>query len=329
MNRYVTLIMIHGKYLVILLSTIVLFSCVPRLHRQNISGPKTYYRQMDYNTNGFDRSYRVHVPPGYNGRTQLPMVVVIHGAFDNAKGMEKFTGFSRLADREGFVVLYPNGIGILGYLQHWNAGHCCGKAAADGIDDVGFIAAAIEDVCQYVSIDPLRIYMVGFSNGGMMTYRFASERGDLLAAAASLAASIGGRPDAEASEWRIADPVKPLPLLVMHGMDDDDVRFSGGRSLHRKGERTYWSVNDSVTFWLKTNGCKGSPGISSLSKGAVQIQTWNDCQEGVDVVLYQLSGWGHVWPGPFFTTSLAENDPLKDFDAVSIIWNFFKRFSTQ
>jgi hypothetical protein len=90
------------------------------------------------------------------------MVVVIHGVFDTVKGMEKFSGFSHLANQENFVVLYPEGIGIFGYLQHWNAGHCCGKAANDKIDDVGYLADAIKNVCNRLSIDRNRIYMVGF-----------------------------------------------------------------------------------------------------------------------------------------------------------------------
>ena len=281
---------------------------------------------MDYYSNVFQRSYHVHVPTNYDGRLPLPMVIVLHGAFDNGRGMEKFSGFSRLADRENFIVLYPNGIGILGYLQHWNAGHCCGKAAKDDIDDVDFIAAAIEDVSLRLSIDRDRLYMVGFSNGGMMTYRFASERGDLLAAAAPLAASIGGRPDLDADEWRIGEPIKPLPLLVMHGMDDNDILYEGGKSQHRKGERTYWSVDDSIEFWLNANECIGQPVDTTMAGGAVQVHTWNTCKNSAIVTLYKINGWGHVWPGSHVTAQLSSDHPLKSFDAAQIIWDFFKRF---
>jgi len=80
--------------------------------------------------------------------------------------MENWSGWSQLADREGFIVIYPEGIGLLGFLQHWNAGHCCGKAAEDDWDDVAFIEAAINGVSIQYEIDKHRIYMVGFSNGG-------------------------------------------------------------------------------------------------------------------------------------------------------------------
>jgi poly(3-hydroxybutyrate) depolymerase len=83
--------------------------------------------------------------------------------------MEKWSGWSWLADREGFIVIYPEGIGILGFLQHWNAGYFCGKAVEDNWNDVAFIEAAIDGTCRQYAVDKHRIYMIGFSNGGMMT----------------------------------------------------------------------------------------------------------------------------------------------------------------
>lgn len=282
---------------------------------------------MDYTTGGFQRSYRVHIPAGYDGENPLPLVVVIHGAFDNAKGMERFSGFSQLADREGFIVLYPNGIGILGFLQHWNAGHCCGKAAEDKIDDIGYLEAAIDDISTRLAVDRQRIYMVGFSNGGMLVHWFAAEKGDMLAAAAPLAASIGGRPTKEAPEWRIPDPVKPLPILIMHGRIDDDIPYDGGHSAHRGGERAYWSVTDSVRFWVEHNGCTESTAAKSDTRSAASIQTWETCRDQAIVSLYTIENWGHVWPGPYFTTDLPADDPLYNFDAAEIIWHFFKPFA--
>jgi len=282
---------------------------------------------MELTTGGFQRFYRVHIPTGYDEKNPLPLVVVIHGAFDNAKGMERFSGFSQLADREGFIVLYPNGIGILGFLQHWNAGHCCGKAAADNIDDVGYLEAAIKDVAAQLAVDRQRVYMVGFSNGGMLVHRFAAEKGNLLAAAAPLAASIGGRPARDIPEWRIPDPVRPLPLMMVHGQADDDIPYGGGRSAHRGGERTYWSVNESVRFWVKTNGCFGLPSERSHAQGGISIKTWKTCRDRATVSLVTIAKWGHVWPGPYFTADLTVDDPLYNFDAAEMIWQFFEQYA--
>jgi len=279
---------------------------------------------MDIRIMGARRTYLVHVPPNYSPKKPLPLVVVIHGAFDTAAGMEKYSTFSDLADRESFIVMYPNGMGIFGLFQHWNAGHCCGKAANDDVDDVGFIAAAITDVRVRLQIDPNRIYMVGFSNGGMLAYRFAAERGDILAAVAPLAASIGGRPSEDAPQWRIPDPVKPLSVITIHGMADDDIVYEGGVSLHRGGTRTFWSVNESIDFWVRHNGCHPNAAATELNHGHVRIHTWGACSNDTEVVLYLMENWGHVWPGRYFTAELEEEDPLKDFDAAEVIWNFFK-----
>jgi polyhydroxybutyrate depolymerase len=294
------------------------------LPKDNIVGPRTYKNTTDLRIGGKGRSYLVHIPSGYDHERRLPLVVVIHGAFDTAEGIEKRSGFSDLADREDFVVLYPNGKGIFGYLQHWNAGHCCGKAADDDWDDVGFVAAAIEDVRARLKIDSSRIYMVGFSNGGMFTYRFAAEKGDLLAAAAPMAASIGGKPSNDAPEWRIPAPVRPLSMIILHGLADDHVPYEGAISSHRGGTRKYWSVEDSAKFWVMHNGCNPRAVSTHLNDGTVNLKSWGICRDDTEVALYLIKDWGHVWPGKYFASDLAEDDPLRNFDAAEIIWDFLR-----
>jgi len=313
-----------GAGIIFIALTLLYSGCSASLPKDHPAGPKTYKNSMDIRIMGARRTYLVHIPSDYNPQKPLPLVVVIHGAFDTAQGMEKFSGFSDLADREGFIAMYPNGMGIFGYFQHWNAGHCCGKAADDNWDDVGFVAAAIEDVRARLKIDSDRIYMVGFSNGGMFTYRFAAERGDLLAAAAPMAASIGGKPSDEAPEWRIPDPIQPLSMIIFHGLADDDIPYEGGTSRHRGGTRTYWPVEESVKFWVTHNGCNPKAASSYLNNGRLHIQSWGVCRKDTEVVLYLVENWGHVWPGRFFTADLAEEDPLKNLDAAEIIWDFFK-----
>ena len=315
----------------ILLFAVSLFhsGCSSTLPKNHPVGPKTYKNSLTMPTNGSRRTYRVHIPADYSPQKPLPLVVVIHGAFDTAKGMEEFSGFSDLADREGFIVLYPNGRGLLGFLQHWNAGHCCGKAADDNWDDVGFLDAAIEDVRARLNIDADRIYMVGFSNGGMMVYRFAAERSELLAAVAPLAASIGGRPSSDSPEWRIPEPKTPLSVITFHGLADDDIPYKGGISLHRGGSRTYWSVEESVKFWVMHNGCNPKAATTYLNNKSVLLEYWGVCKNQTEVALYQLKDWGHFWPGRYFTADLTEDNPLKDFDAAEIIWDFFKTHRRQ
>jgi polyhydroxybutyrate depolymerase len=307
-------------------AALVMNACAASLPSSNLKGATTYSQRMDLRTGKYQRSYRIHLPSGYDGKAPLPLVVVLHGAFDTGKGMEKVSGFSQLADREKFFVLYPEGIGIMGFLQHWNAGHCCGKAAKDNINDVGYLASAITDVCKRLSVDQSRIYMVGFSNGGMMTYRFAAEHTDMLAAAVPMAASIGGRLDDESPIWRIPQPEHTLPIMIIHGLNDEDVPYQGGKSIRKKDERSYLSVRDSLQFWLEVNGCNNDPVLSYAGNGSVTIQRWNECTNATTTVLCAISNWGHIWPGPAFTSSLQKTDPMYNFDIADLIWDFIKQF---
>ncbi len=304
---------------------LLISACMPRMPMPGRTvGPGTYLVPTDIQTGNFLRDYHLHIPPGYDGSRALPMVVVVHGAFDNAKGVAKFTRFSTLADRENFIVLYPNGIGILGYLQHWNAGHCCGKAQADRIDDVGVVVKFIEDAVGRLNVDRKRIFMLGFSNGGMFAYRFAAERGELLAGFAALAASIGSRtPDTEKT-WQMPRPPRPIPLLIMHGTADHSVPFHGRQSQRSGQPRFYQSVAQSADFWRANNQCREARQSQVLSDGAVELTKWTDCAGNAPVWLYVLQDWGHIWPGPYFTDKLEDRHPLKGFDAAEIIWNFFE-----
>ena len=122
----------HRLYLVTLALVVALLAgCATVGAPERLTDGSTYVIEMPGERDGYRRSYRLHVPEGYRETETVPLVVVVHGAFSTSAEFEQHTGFSELADREGFIVAYPDGIGILGFLQHWNAGHCCGKAAAD------------------------------------------------------------------------------------------------------------------------------------------------------------------------------------------------------
>ena len=304
--------------------TYILLGCMASLPQDVPSGPKTYKNKVDMRVMGSRRSYLVHVPPAHAARAPLPLVLAIHGAFETAKDMEERSGFSDLADKEGFVAVYPNGIGLFGLLQHWNAGHCCGKAANDQVDDVGFLLAVIKDVQMHLPIDPSRIYMVGFSNGGMLAYRFAAEKGSILSALATVAATIGSQSSADGPLWRMPDPEAPLPLINIHGLADDAIPAQGGISPKRGGDQSFVSVQESTHFWVRSNGCNPDPLLSNSRQGHVRIQTWSGCREDAHVKLYLLEHWEHVWPGKHYTADLENDEPLKDFDAAPVIWEFFK-----
>ena len=301
----------------------MLMGCMSSLPKDVPSNAETYKNKVDIKIMGSRRSYLVHVPPAHVTRSPLPLVIAVHGAFETAKDMEERTGLSDLADQEGFVAVYPNGMGLLGFLQHWNAGHCCGKAAADNVDDVGFLKKVLEDVHKRLPIDKNRIYMVGFSNGGMLAYRFAAENSEILSALAVVAATIGSRSSSDVPFWQIPDPNAPLPLIAFHGLDDDAIPAQGGISPKRGGDQSFISVEDSMGFWVRSNGCDSEPMLNQIHQNHIRINTWQGCRDNADVVLYLMENWQHVWPGRYYTADLGPENPLKDFDAVDLIWDFF------
>lgn len=318
-------ILYKARFVIVLMMVCLFFACSVRVLNPGAIRTGTHKIELDIRLMGVNRDYLLHIPEDYRQGDRLPLVIALHGAFSNARAFERQTGFSLLADREGFIVAYPSGgFGLFGFLKHWNAGHCCGKAAADNVDDVGFLLAVIDDIKDRLPIDTTRIYMTGFSNGGALTYRFAAEKTDILAAAAPMAASAGGRAGKDDPFWVIPQPADKLPMMVFHATDDPNVPFKGGISPKKGGEREYLSVEESLDIWIRANNCNPEAKAEMLYGGNVHKSTWDENQP-YEISLYAIDCWGHKWPGRFFTDRLNTDNPLKGFDAAEIIWEFFKR----
>jgi polyhydroxybutyrate depolymerase len=305
--------------------TLLFTGCANLPSPENLVRGESYVVNMDAGTGGWQRSYRVHIPADYVAGEARPLVVIVHGAFSSSKSMEKESGFSALADREGFIAVYPDGIGIFGLLQHWNAGHCCGKAAADNVDDVGFIARVIEHVMGYTTVNGNRIYMVGYSNGAMLTHRFAAERPELLAAAAPLAGAIGSATGPNALQWQMPDAPPGLPIIMIHGLRDQTIPYGPAAPGDPSTARRYSSVDDASRYWSSRNGCAQHDRSHDTPNTGVSVDTWSDCDKNATVQLLTLTDWGHRWPGDYFTGRAGPKGAYYGFDAAKIIWSFFQR----
>lgn len=290
------------------------------------AGPKlqqgTYRDSMDLRTGIYRRSMQVHVPAGYTGTQPVPLVVVLHGAFSSARELAEISGWNALADEHGFFVLYPDGIGLFGLLRHWNAGHCCGRGEKVGWDDVAFIDAAMEGMQARYHIDPRRIYLAGFSNGAMMAYRFAVERPGRIAALAAVSGTVGSRRTPDAPEWILPEASAPLPVLILHGMADPVIPFESGTAENPARKRIYRGVPEAVDFWLRAHGDRADPERETLFDGHVERTVWSG-QNGMDVRLYAIDGWGHRWPGAREMDELPKAHPLRALDGARLIWEFF------
>lgn len=277
------------------------------------------------------RSYLLHVPPQAAGGRALPLVVSFHGGGSNAEVMRSYTRMNPAADRDGYIVVYPNGSsGYNGNWLTWNAGNCCGPAQALNVDDVGFTLQVLDDVAARVTVDKSRIYATGLSNGAMMAYRFAAEAANRVAAVAGVAGSM--------SLSKFA-PSRPVAMLHIHSTNDHIARFDGGFGLPAAIADTrmfHTSVEDMLRKWLDHDGCPlkpaavetvaGRAGTLDETHSAIR-RVHRPCREGTEVVLIQLSGAGHVWPGgvrDYVPHLLGTGTAV--IDANAEIWKFFSRF---
>ena len=312
------------KRLLLAALPLLLVACSTTLPATGPIPSRTYDLTLGKDARGWSRSALVHIPPGL-GKDPLPLLVVLHGAFSTGEAMEKETGFSRLADRDRFIVAYPQGIGLFGWLQHWNAGYCCGRAEAENWDDAGTVLRLIDRLEGRLPVDPARIYLVGMSNGGMLAYRLAAGHPERFAALAVMAGAIGSSEQGKV-HYQLPPPARPLPVLILHGRADRHIPFAGGVSPRKGGGRSYSSVAAAVDFWRRADGCAEAPSRVTGTPESIEEITWDGCRAGSAVTRIALPGWGHVWPGQAATANLPAGDPLTGFAAATRCWAFLRRF---
>lgn len=274
---------------------------------------------------GRTRSYIIHIPSNYTDSQPIPLLIALHGGGGNSENMMEKTGFNTLADNEGFIVVYPDGTGKLkNRLLTWNAGHCCGYALENMVDDVGFIRALIQNLQDTYNIDSKQIFVTGHSNGGMMTYRLGAELSDIIAAIAPVAGTIGGHETENSTLYIIPEPDHPVSVIALHGLLDEHVPYYGGHGKNSSGTRIDVSVNESIAFWVENNQCNTTPYRYESESGNIIIDTYSEGQNGVEVTLVTIVNGGHWWPG-------SDKDPYggEEINGADIIWDFFKTHPKQ
>lgn len=257
---------------------------------------------------GVERSYVLHIPPGYNASQPTALVMAFHGITLNAREMMRISGFNAQADAAGFIVVYPN---ASGEQMSWNGGGCCGEAARNNVDDVGFVRAVIADLSTFLDIDPKRIYATGFSNGAILTYRLGCEMADQIAAIGPVSATQA------LEDMQACRPARPLPVIHFHGTDDEPNPYNGGIT---PGGVQFISVNDQISFWVAANGCPLE--AQQTVSGSIIHNTYSPCQGGASVELYTITGGKHAWPGGE-AVNLRMGQPTTEISATQLMWRFF------
>ena len=227
-------------------------------------------------SSGDDREYLLHVPAKYDATAAVPLVLVFHGYFGSASGMQGVTGLSALADQYGFAVAY--GVGVS---SSWNAGKCCGSSAFLQRPDVQYASDVIDHVAADVCVDPKRIYATGLSNGSMLSNRLGCALANRIAAFGAVA---GPRAIDACS------PSRPIPVIAFHGTADAVVPYDGG------GSGGAESAAESFAFWSQNAGCTDAPEVVFANGDATCVER-STCAGGASVRLCTIQNGGHQWPG--------------------------------
>lgn len=253
------------------------------------SAPGTHRLTLTWQ--GQTRHWMLHVPPGFDANRPTAVVYFFHGGGGNMEhgADDRLYGQLSASDRLGHLVVFPNGHGRMksGKLATWNAGHCCGAARDDQVDDVGFVRALHAELGKRFLIDPKQVFAAGMSNGAMMSYRLACDASDLFTAITAVAGT---------DNTRSCQPARPVSVLHIHARDDERVLFNGGAGKASEQVTDFTSVADSVARWVKHDACQGTP-RTALNQAGVQCEEHDGCQGGSRVRLCVTDTGGHAWPG--------------------------------
>ncbi len=262
----------------------------------------------------YNRTYALYRPAGWDKLKAMPLVILLHGAGGDAGDMEQLTGFITIAEREKFVLVYPEGMN-----QVWNDG----RGRNEDVNDVAFIRRLIDFMLTEYRIDSNRVYVAGMSNGGFMTMRLACELSDKIAAVAAVAATVDSAVDAN------CQATKAMPVMLITGDKDRLVPVNGG-IVPRLPHSVLLSHSALARKWALRDSCKMLPVITDLPElrhdGTTVTKTvYSGGRNGAEVISYLIGNGGHTWPGGYqYLPAMLIGKTTHDLNASEAIWNFFK-----
>gem|GEM_PF-564266 len=284
-----------------------------------LSGKKIAYGARDgqLSDHGRSRSYYLYTPKSYHSHRPMPLVLVFHGHGGSGRSIAHVSRFNNLAEQQGFIVAYPDGIG-----QEWSLR----ANSQTHVDDVSFVTTLIDHLQQIRNIDSHRIYATGFSKGAILAQALACQLPDKIAAFGSVAGALPVRlkPNCQ--------PRTSVSMLMINGTKDQSVHYQGDDDTHERGALI--SVPATVNFWRTHDGCPSSaqvrqiPDSRSRDRFKVKIARYSSCKSGSEVLLASVVGGGHFWPGGASTdVGINKLNTKLGFNASKTTWNFFQRHS--
>ena len=314
-----------GNGLIIVVLPVIFLSFYLEYERSVVS-PQSDLIEKQLWWQGKKRTYFLHVPPNSSKRTSMPLLVALHGGGGTGSGFPNFLQgrFQALADRDGFVVVFPSAI-----KKNWNDGRTARlKPGQKDIDDVGFIEQIVTTIASDYPIARDKLFITGMSNGGWMSARMLCEIPELFAGAALVASTLSE------GYFPKCNPANNTSILVINGTEDPLLPYDGGptASIGNQEELRIIGTQGFIDFWAKHNDCNTTPILEELPDKrrfdgtTISKYTYTACQKGTKVILYKIIGGGHTWPGqkPMLGSKMILGRESKEINACDEIWEFFQ-----
>jgi len=270
------------------------------------------------------RTYYLHVPPILPKDKAVALVLVFHGGGGKSASTERASHFSELADRDGFLVAYPEGLD-----KSWNDGRDAKTIAAqrNNVDDLAFVAALIDDIAKDHEVDAKRVYATGISNGAVFSHYLGASLSSRIAAIAPVAGGLA-KPFDEKFK-----PEKPVSVLILQGTEDPLVPYQGGAITLPWGATrgAIVATDEAIKKWVEHNNCQREAVTEDLvdkdPKDGCRVKrfTHSKGRDGTEVVLFRIEGGGHTWPdGLPYLPERVIGKVCRDIDGAEVIWAFFR-----
>ena len=262
-------------------------------------------------SSGIDRAFHLYVPPSYDRSTPAPLVISMHGAGMRAVAHMHTSQWNRVADRHGFIVVYPSAIKGRGPLV-WEFGDDRGAT----LIDVRFIADLIDHVAGAYNIDRTRIYANGLSNGGGMSFALSCTMSDRIAA-------VGLVGPAFTVPWEWCMDPRPVPMIAFHGTDDTATPYHGGKTWIAPPGMAFPDIPTAVANWSRRNRCAAEATDMRVAADVTR-RTYANCANNASVHFYTIEGGGHTWPGGGPLPEWFVGTTTHTIDASQLMWEFFR-----
>ena len=273
---------------------------------------------------GLNREYVLYIPPNIDNRENLPVIFNFHGYQGQAEQFFNQTDLVEIADNNGVVLVYPQGSDLPVGASHWNAAPSSSSSTSfvnkSSSDDIGFFKVLLDEINQNNIIDLNRVYVIGYSNGGMFSHFLACNTENIIAAVGDVAGTMLNE------TFNSCNPSSPIPILKIHGTSDRVVSYNG----YDEGE--FKSVEEVLDFWKSNNKSNASESLENLGSTSIYSEFYNTSvnvyfekytfdsdENNSEIVHYKIINGGHWW----------DYSSDKHLKTSTILGDFFSKHSKQ